>query len=117
MRTKNTDCKAINPELVQKLSSIMPDISKLDSLSDFFKVMGDLTRVRLLWALDKNELCVGDLSVLLNMTKSAVSHQLKVLKSAKLVKGVKQGKNVYYSLDDNHISTVFEMALEHLSEE
>lgn len=117
MRTKNTDCKAINPELVQKLSSIMPDISELDSLSDFFKVMGDLTRVRLLWALDKNELCVGDLSVLLNMTKSAVSHQLKVLKSAKLVKGIKQGKNVYYSLDDNHISTVFEMALEHLSEE
>ena len=69
MRTKNTDCKAINPELVQKLSSIMPDISELDSLSDFFKVMGDLTRVRLLWALDKNELCVGDLSVLLDITK------------------------------------------------
>lgn len=116
MQPKKTDCKPINQQLVDKMMKIMPNEKELDRLSDFFKVMGDLTRVKLLWALDKNELCVGDLSVLLDMTKSAVSHQLKVLRSAKLVKAQKQGKNVYYSLDDDHIKCVFETALEHLNE-
>lgn len=85
-------------------------------MSDFFKVMGDGTRIQLLWALDECEMCVGDLAVLLNMTKSAVSHQLKVLRTAKLVKTTKQGKNVYYSLDDHHIKTILEKALEHVEE-
>ena len=78
--------------------------------------MGDGTRIQLLWALEESEMCVGDLAVLLNMTKSAVSHQLKVLKNAKLVKCEKRGKNVYYALDDEHVKIILEKALEHVCE-
>ena len=78
--------------------------------------MGDSTRIQLLWALEESEMCVGDLAVLLNMTKSAVSHQLKILRTAKLVRANKKGKNVYYSLDDEHVKLVLEKALEHVSE-
>ena len=94
----------------------MPEIETLNELSDFFKIMGDGTRLRLLWALESGELCVGDLAALLNMTKSAVSHQLKVLKTAKLVRSRKNGKNVYYSLNDHHVKLILEMALEHVCE-
>ena len=111
MNSKKTDCGAINPDLVEKVKPNMPKINLLFELSDFFKVMGDSTRLRLLW-----ELCVGDLAVILEMTKSAVSHQLKVLRTAKLVKSRKIGKNVYYSLDDHHVKTVLEKALEHVCE-
>ena len=78
--------------------------------------MGDGTRIQLLWALEESEMCVGDLAVLLDMTKSAISHQLKVLRLAKLVKSNKIGKNVYYSLDDNHIKIILKKALEHVQE-
>ena len=94
----------------------MPDTTLLYDLSDFFKLMGDSTRIQLLWALEENEMCVGDLANLLNMTKSAVSHQLKILRSAKLVKAEKRGKNVFYALSDYHVKTILEMALEHLNE-
>ena len=94
----------------------MPDTTLLYDLSDFFKLMGDSTRIQLLWALEEKELCVGDLTFLLNMTKSAVSHQLKILRSAKLVKAEKRGKNVFYALSDHHVRTVLEMALEHVRE-
>ncbi len=94
----------------------MPDTTLLYDLSDFFKLMGDSTRIQLLWALEENEMCVGDLANLLNMTKSAVSHQLKILRSAKLVKAEKRGKNVFYALSDHHVKTILEMALEHLNE-
>lgn len=85
-------------------------------LSDFFKVIGDVTRIRLLIALEENEKCVGELACTLGMTKSAVSHQLKALRGAKLVKAQKRGKNVFYTLSDHHVRTVLEMALEHVSE-
>ena len=88
----------------------MPDTTLLYDLSDFFKLMGDSTRILLLWALEENEMCVGDLANLLNMTKSAVSHQLKILRSAKLVKAEKRGKNVFYALSDHHVKTILEMA-------
>ena len=94
----------------------MPKVEKLYELSDFFKVMGDGTRIQLLWALEESEMCVGDLAVLLDMTKSAISHQLKILKMSKLVKSIKRGKNVYYTLDDNHIKMILEKALEHVEE-
>lgn len=94
----------------------MPDTTILYDLSDFFKLMGDSTRIQLLWALEEEELCVGDLAALLNMTKSAVSHQLKILRSAKLVKAEKRGKNVFYALSDHHVRTVLEMGLEHVRE-
>ncbi len=114
MKPSKTDCYAINPDIIQKIE--MSDIDKLLDLAEFFKIMGDGTRVRLLWALEQAEMCVNDLAVLLDMTKSAVSHQLKILRSAKLVKAEKRGKNVYYSLSDNHVKTVLEMALEHINE-
>ena len=116
MINKKTDCEAINPELVKEVKNKMPKVEKLYELSDFFKVMGDGTRIQLLWALEESEMCVGDLAVLLDMTKSAISHQLKILKMSKLVKSIKRGKNVYYTLDDNHIKMILEKALEHVEE-
>lgn len=116
MENKKADCIAINPQIITRVEPLMPDKKNLNKLSSFFKIMGDSTRIKLLWALDLSEMCVNDLSVLLNMTKSAVSHQLKSLRQAKLVKGKKIGKNVFYSLDDEHIKTVLEMALEHIKE-
>lgn len=116
MDIKRSDCEAINIELVNEIFPKMPEAVLLDNLSEFFKVMGDGTRIKLLWALEQSEMCVGDLAVLLNMTKSAVSHQLKVLKTAKLVRARKIGKNVYYSLEDHHVQMVFEKALEHVCE-
>ena len=116
MEIKKSDCEAINIDIVNKVKPNMPDMKVLYELSDFFKVMGDSTRIQLLWALEESEMCVGDLSVLLNMTKSAVSHQLKVLRTAKLVRARKKGKNVYYALSDRHVYTILKMALEHVCE-
>ena len=116
MEIKKSDCEAINIDIVNKVKPNMPDMKVLYELSDFFKVMGDSTRIQLLWALEESEMCVGDLSVLLNMTKSDVSHQLKVLRTAKLVRAQKKGKNVYYALSDRHVYTILKMALEHVCE-
>ena len=116
MEIKKSDCEAINPDIVENLKTVMPDLEMLFELSDFFKVMGDGTRIRLLWALEESEMCVNDLAVLLDMTKSAVSHQLKILRTAKLVKAEKRGKNVYYALNDNHVKVILEMAQEHVME-
>lgn len=105
-----------NP-VAEKIATRMPNTSLLYDLSDFFKVMGDGTRIQLLWALEEaDELCVGDLALLLNMTTSAVSHQLRALRTAKLVHARKDGKNVFYSLDDEHVKDILTKALEHISE-
>ena len=116
MGKRKTDCEAYNIELINKVKPNMPEMRVLYELSDFFKVMGDSTRIQLLWALEESEMCVSDLAVLLNITKSDVSQQLKVLRTAKLVKAAKTGKNVYYSLDDTHIKDILEKALEHVME-
>lgn len=116
MDIKKSDCEAINIEIVNKVKPNMPEMNVLYELSDFFKVMGDSTRIQLLWALEESDMCVGDLAVLLNMTKSAVSHQLRMLKTAKLVRSTKKGKNVYYALNDFHVKTILEKALEHVCE-
>lgn len=92
----------------------MPTENEITSLSDFFKILGDPTRMKILWALDGTELCVCDLAVELNMTKSAISHQLNSLRAAKLVKFRKEGKNVFYSLDDEHVNQIIEVALDHI---
>lgn len=102
--------------IVEKVKNSMPDENVLSDLSDFFKVIGDNTRIRIIWALDESEMCVCDLASVLNMTTSAVSHQLKALRNAKLVKFRKVGKEVFYSLDDNHIKEIFEQGLEHIAE-
>lgn len=116
MGNKRSDCEATNLEIVEKVKPNMPEMNMLYDLSDFFKVMGDSTRIQLLWALEESDMCVNDLAVLLNMTKSAVSHQLKVLKTAKLVRSEKNGKNVYYSLNDHHVKMILEKALGHINE-
>lgn len=110
------DCSVIHADAVEKVRQTMPDDSCLYDLADFFKVLGDSTRVKIMWALDSQEMCVCDLAVLLNMTKSAISHQLKALRQANLVNFRREGKIVYYSLADDHVRDIFEKGLEHISE-
>jgi ArsR family transcriptional regulator len=111
------DCDVIHAEIVDSVRTKMPEEDELYDLSDFFKVLGDSTRIKIMWALDESEMCVCDLAVLLNMTKSAISHQLHSLKQANLVKYRKEGKVVYYSLTDDHVKAIFEKGLEHIREE
>lgn len=111
------DCSVIHEDSVEEVSKKMPKEEQLYELADFFKVLGDSTRVKIMWALDMKELCVCDLAVLLNMTKSAISHQLRALREARLVKFRKDGKVVYYSLADHHVRQVFEMGYQHIEEE
>lgn len=110
------DCTVIHEELVEKVKKNMPQEEMLYDLAELFKVYGDSTRVRILWALDESEMCVCDIAVLLNMTQSAISHQLRVLKRARLVKSRREGKVVYYSLDDDHVKSIFEQGLNHIKE-
>ncbi|GAA4294777.1 metalloregulator ArsR/SmtB family transcription factor [Anaerocolumna aminovalerica] len=111
------DCDVIHGDVVEAVKKKMPEEDILYDLSDFFKVLGDSTRVKIMWALDESEMCVCDLAVLLNMTKSAISHQLRSLKQANLVKFRRDGKVVYYSLSDDHVKQIFEKGLEHIREE
>jgi len=110
------DCDVIHADIVDRVRKKMPDQSELYNLSDFFKVLGDSTRANIIWALDESEMCVCDLAVLLNMTKSAISHQLRILRESNLVKNRKEGKVVFYSLADDHIKAIFETGLEHIRE-
>ncbi len=111
------DCEVIHADVVNAVKLRMPDENELCDLSDFFKVLGDSTRSKIMWALDESELCVCDLAVLLSMTKSAISHQLRILREANLVKNRRDGKVVFYSLADDHIKAIFETGLEHIREE
>ena len=110
------DCGVIHGDTVDKVKEVMLQDEKFADISDFFKVLGDSTRMKILWALDKSELCVCDIATLIGMTKSAVSHQLKVLKNNNLVKNRRNGKVVYYSLADGHVQDIIEKAVEHLDE-
>lgn len=110
------DCDVIHAGVVEEVKKKMPDEYELYDLSDFFKVLGDSTRAKIMWALDESEMCVCDLAVLLNMTKSAISHQLRSLKQANLVKYRKEGKVVFYSIADDHVKEIFEKGLEHIRE-
>ncbi|NLL73060.1 MAG: winged helix-turn-helix transcriptional regulator [Clostridiales bacterium] len=94
----------------------MPKEETLYDLAETFKVFGDSTRIRILWALDESEMCVCDIASLLNMTQSAISHQLRVLKQAKLVKNRREGKVVYYSLDDEHVRLIIDQGMAHINE-
>lgn len=99
---------------LQEIKNAMPKIDDLYDLSELFKVFGDSTRIRILSALLNGELCVCDIAELLEMGQSAISHQLRILKSAGLVKPRRDGKTVFYSLDDGHIKTIFDVGLEHI---
>ena len=109
MLENHCDCKPKNIELVQQVKDNMPAFDDIMDLSDFFKIMGDSTRLQ-------SEMCVSDLANVLNMTKSAVSHQLKTLRVSKLIKSRKEGKTVIYSLDDAHVHEVLAKSIEHIKE-
>ena len=111
------DCNIIHEDIVKKVLNTMIQQEKINKISDFFKILGDSTRAKIIAALDQNEMCVCDIANVLQMTKSSVSHQLAILRKAKLVKYRKEGKTVYYSLSDNHVQEVFESALDHVSHE
>ncbi len=110
------DCNIIHEEVVQRVKDKMPEEEQLYDLSEFFKVFGDSSRIKIIWALFEEEMCVCDIAYLLNMTQSAVSHQLRVLKQARLVKPRREGKNMFYSLDDEHIAAIFKEGLSHINE-
>lgn len=107
----------IHEESVNKVKAQMPPEKTLDDAASFFKVMGDGTRFRLLWALDRQELCVCDLAALLNMSKSAVSHQLRRLRENKLVTFRREGKMVYYQIADDHVHLMLKGCMDHATEE
>ncbi len=111
------DCNIIHEDIVKKVLNTMIQQEKINKISDFFKILGDSTRAKIIAALDQNEMCVCDIANVLQMTKSSVSHQLAILRKAKLVKYRKEGKTVYYSLSDNHVQEVFESALDHINHE
>ena len=107
----------IDYEKVKKIKKVMPSDDLLFEIAEVFKVLGDTTRMKIISALLETELCVGDIAEITNSTQSAISHQLRVLKQAKLVKFRKEGKTVYYSLDDEHIEILYEIAKKHIEEE
>ena len=106
----------VHCESVATARLTMPHGETLSSLADFFKILGDGTRMSILFAIDKAPMCVCDIAQLLSMTKSAVSHQLKILRQSSLIKYKKCGKNVFYSLADEHVRDIIEKALEHIKE-
>ena len=108
------DCNVIHNDVVEETRSQMGYEDLLNKLSEFFKILGDTTRVRILYALDKNEMCVCDIANVLGMSKSSISHQLGTLRRSGIVKCRKQGKEVFYMLDDEHVREVFEIGAEHI---
>ena len=112
-----TDCSVIHQDVVDHVKERMPDDDVLLDLADTFKLFSDSTRLKILYALTEAEMCVCDISVLLGMSKSSVSHQLQVLKQSNLIKYRKAGRVVYYSLADDHVKTICRMGMEHVLEE
>ena len=112
-----TDCTVIHQDVVDHVKERMPDDEVLLDLADTFKLFSDSTRLKILYALTEAEMCVCDISVLLGMSKSSVSHQLQVLKQSNLIKYRKAGRVVYYSLADDHVQTICRMGMEHVFED
>ena len=114
MATKKSDCTPMFLESIEQVKKNMPKDQDVDQVVAFYKVLGDKTRLRILYALKEQEMCAGDIAVLLEMTKSAVSHQLAVMRNMHQIKSRREGKNVFYSLDDEHIVDILEEALVHM---
>ena len=110
------ELKHVHEKTVEKVKKDMPVEDELQDLADFFKVFGDLTRVKMLYVLFQSEMCVCDLAQVLQMTQSAISHQLRVLKQMKLVTNRREGKTMFYSLADSHIKTIMNQGMEHIRE-
>lgn len=109
------DCNAVHGELVENVLKAMPEEDVFSRLADFYKIIGNDTRCKLIYALSINEMCVCDLANVLSMTKSSISHQLSKMRDAGVVKYRRVGKEVYYSLDDEHISGIFAISLAHIN--
>ena len=110
------DCNEIHEDLLKIVNDTMPEETELYDLAELFKVFGDSTRIRILFVLFEAEVCVCDLAKVLNMTQSAISHQLRILKANKLVNSRREGKSVFYSLADGHVRTIIAQGREHIEE-
>ena len=110
------DSTEIHEELLKVVNRTMPEETELYDLAELFKVFGDSTRIRILFVLFEAEVCVCDLAQVLNMTQSAISHQLKILKQNKLVKNRREGKSIFYSLADDHVRSIIAQGREHIEE-
>lgn len=104
-------------DIVKKVRQAMPGEDSLYDLAELFRIFGDSTRIRILYVLFESEMCVCDIAQLLGMTQSAISHQLRALKNARLIKSRRDGKTVFYSLADSHVRTIMDQGREHISEE
>ena len=116
LKTEHSECGGRYVEMVQKINDSMPCEEEFYDLSELFKMLGDSTRVKILYALSQGEMCVCDIVELLDVTQSAVSHQLRLLKQARLVKYRRSGKSAIYSISDDHVYTILSMGMEHISE-
>jgi ArsR family transcriptional regulator, lead/cadmium/zinc/bismuth-responsive transcriptional repressor len=110
------ECSVIHADVVKRVEAEMPPAEELYELAEVFKVFGDTTRIRILWALFEAEMCVCDIACLLGMSQSSISHQLRLLKQSRLVKFRRDGKTVYYSLDDEHVKMIFDQGMIHVNE-
>ena len=115
--TYQCDCNIIHEKVVETVRQVMPEEEKFIDLADTFKIFSDSTRIKILYALMQAEMCVCDISALIGMTKSSVSHQLRILKQAKLVKYRKDGRIVYYSIADEHVRSIFNEGMMHILEQ
>ena len=106
----------IHGDVIESVRAKLPDVEELYDLAEFFKVFGDTTRIRILYVLFEAEMCVCDIAEMLNMTASAISHQLRLLKQSRLVKSRRDGKTIYYSLADDHVRSIIDMGREHIEE-
>ncbi|MGL5440359.1 MAG: ArsR/SmtB family transcription factor [Filifactoraceae bacterium] len=111
------NCNIVHRDIIEKAKAVMVDEDEAYRLAEFFKAFSDSTRIKIMNALSEGELCVCDIAILLSISQSATSHQLKVLRQARLVKPRRDGKTVYYSLDDSHIEDIFREGLVHIREE
>ena len=112
----NSDFLAVHEDVVKRVLETQPEDEYLYDLAELFKVFGDTTRIKILYALLESELCLGDIAQILGLSQSAVSHQLRILKDSKLVKFRRNGKIIFYSLDDDHVRNMISMGMEHVEE-
>ena len=115
MDRNKSDSQPIYRDVIAQVSRKMPGENEIERVASFFKILGDNTRIRILFALKEREMCAGDIAVLLDMTKSAVSHQLAVMRNMHQVRSRREGRNVFYSLDDQHIVDIIEEAFIHMT--
>ena len=116
MPDKENELFHVAPAVLDKLNDSMPPEETLCDLSELFKIFGDSTRIKILSLLLESEMCVNDISALLSMNQSAISHQLRILKQSRLVKSRREGKIVFYSLSDGHVRTIIDNGMEHVEE-